>query len=154
MQILNGKRTPLILIVCVGILLGALYTTPEQVCPSWSVTVVESSGTPVAGTTVRRSCQDYSIAGSALETDAYTDNLGRAAFQEAVIRTHPMLRWPRNLFNLLSGGAHASYGRHAYVFAFGRDGRQGDDVEATGYLRDWKGAPPHMESRLVMKDQR
>jgi hypothetical protein len=154
MAILNKKLMPGIVIACVGIVVGAFYTTPEQLCPSWTVTVVESSGTPATGTTVRRYCQDYSIRGGALETDAYTDNLGRAIFQEEVVQTHPMFRWLRNIFNSLSGGVHASYGRHAYVFALGRDGRQGEDVGANGFLKEWTGSPPHMESRLVMKDKR
>jgi hypothetical protein len=116
MSFFNRRPLPLIVIAGVGILVGALYTTPEQVCPSWSISVVEPAGTPVARTTVRRTCQDYSVAGSALETDASTDNLGRAVFPEVIIRAHSMFKWSTDAFNLISRGVHAAYGRHASVF--------------------------------------
>lgn len=153
MAINNIKRLSWLSIACVGIIVGAFYSKRELVCPSWSVTVIDSSGIPVTGALVRRECKDYSIPGSERESDAYTDGVGRAAFDGAVIRTHPLLRLAMNAFNFLTAGVHASYGLHAYVFAIGRDGRQAYDVRGNGLLSDWEGSPPHMESQLLMEDK-
>jgi hypothetical protein len=154
MHVFNRRSFAWITIAGVCVVAVVLYSTPEQLCPSWSVSVIEPSGIPVTRTTVRRSCQDYSVAGRATESDASTDDFGHVVFPEVIVRVHPALRWVTDLFHLISGGVHASFGRHARVFAISGDGRQAWDVTVDGFMREWKGTPSHMESRLVMRDTR
>ena len=118
-------------------------------CPDWNVTVVDASGEPVPGMTVRRSCNDYSSGRTGIEDDAITDEGGKVSFAGKRVRSPVFLRWAGNVVNLASEGVHASFGRHSYVFAFGR-GLEGSPV-VDGYVEDWTGCPSHMESRIVVK---
>ena len=128
---------------------AGIYPVSYSLCPDWKVTVVDASGAPVPGMTVRRSCNDYSSASSGLEDDAITDEGGKAAFARRRVRSPVFLRWEGNVVSVVSQGVHASFGRHSYVFAFGR-GLEGSPV-VDGYVEDWTGWSEHMESRIVAK---
>ena len=133
--------------------LAGIYPASYQLCPSWDVLVVRPSGVSLAGPVqdirVRRSCTDYSVDGSGYEDDAITDDRGRAAFKELRTRESSIHRWFGNVSQAAMGGVHASFGRHASVFAFG-DGMQGDAVSPDRNIEDWTGSPEHMTSRIVV----
>jgi hypothetical protein len=126
-----------------------LFPEEELVCPNWSVEVIDSKQAPVAGITVRRICQDYSVESTAHEDDAITDERGRVVFSELRIRVTRLERWAGNVSNVARQGVHASFGIHASVFAFG-NGLQGIAV-SNGIVEDWTGSPERMESRIVVK---
>jgi hypothetical protein len=78
-----------------------------------------------------------------------TDERGKASFKGRYLRWPLFLRWAGNVLNVASQGVHAGFGRHAYVWAFGR-GMEGHAV-VNGYVEDWTGSPEHMESKIVVK---
>ena len=142
-------RTPIRKFVAVLVALAAIagvYPVSYQLCPRWDVTVVDGSGKPLPGMTVRRSCKDYS-GGAQSEEDRRTDEHGKASFDERRVRSPALLRWLGNVLNVATQGVHASFGRHSYVFAFG-GGLQGSPVR-DGYVEYWRGSPESMESRIV-----
>ena len=147
---MSMKRSCLVLF-CLAC--GALLYPEEQiVCPKWSVSVVGESGDPVAGITVRRSCQDYSVENTAHQDDATTGAEGRVTFGEIRIRTPRLLKWVGNVTNFVTLDVHASYGLHAYVFAFGK-GLEGSPVStpvSKGFVEFWTGSPERMESSIVV----
>lgn len=123
-----------------------LIPIPYLASPRWEVWVVTESGAPIEGMTVRRVYQNYSTEIEGHEEDQITDKQGYASFPP---------RWSsastvrRCLFTLLSAraGIHASFGRHAYVFAFG-NGREGNAISGQ-YLTDWTGKPAQMKTRIT-----
>jgi hypothetical protein len=48
----------------------------------------------------------------------------------------------------LDGGAHASFGTHAFVFAFGK-GLEGSP-DRNGHVEDWTGSPSVYASEIVV----
>jgi hypothetical protein len=112
----------------------------------WQVWVVDSSGSPVECITVRLVYRNYSAEAADHEENQSTDKQGYAAFPA---------RWSsasaarRCMFTVLSAraGVHASFGRHAHVFAFGQ-GKEG--YAASGqYVADWSGSPAHLKARIT-----
>jgi hypothetical protein len=96
---------------------------------------------------VRLSYQDYSVDKASHEEDRTTDPQGRARFPGRVSSRSVAARGMGALLAGLSQGVHASFGRHAYVMAFGL-GLQGSDF-SFGILNDWKGEPSHMSSKIT-----
>jgi hypothetical protein len=119
---------------------------PYQACPSWDVLVVDTSGNPVPGMTVRLSYQDYSIERASHEEDRTTDAQGSASFPGRISRHAYASRAAGAVLSGLNQGVHASFGRHAYVMAFGRGLRGSDDA-----VTDWTGEPNHMSSKITAK---
>lgn len=136
------------IIVIAGIALFAsfLIPVPYLACPSWDVSVVNESGRPLEGMTVRPVYQNYSAENESQEEDRTTDGRGFATFPRR-ISTASLLR--RCVYSIVSAGAgvHASFGRHAYAFTFGHD-LQGSATSGQ-YVTDWTGIPDHMQSQIV-----
>jgi hypothetical protein len=131
-----------------GLAAVTLIPIPYLASPRWEVWVVSESGAAVEGVTVRRVYQNYSTEARSHEEDRVTDQHGYASFPP---------RWSsasgarRCLFTLLAAGAgiHASFGRHSYVFTFGK-GLEGNAVSGP-YLIDWTGKPAEMKTRITAK---
>jgi hypothetical protein len=119
---------------------------PYLASPRWQVWVVDQTGAPVEGMTVRRIYQNYSTEAKGHENDQITDINGQAAFA-AQWSSASIVR--RCVFTTLSAraGVHASFGRHAYVFAFG-NGREGTAI-AGGNVLDWTGEPAEMKTLIT-----
>ncbi len=81
-----------------------MYPQSELLCPSWNVSVVDESQTPVAGIKVRRSCSDYSV-NMHHRDDAVTGALGQVEFGELRTLATRLQRWIGNAFNLEQGGS-------------------------------------------------
>ncbi len=127
---------------------AALIPIPYLASPQWRVWVVDESGAAVEGVTVRRVYQNYSAEGRSHEEDRVTDEHGSALFPP----TSSSASGARLcVFTLLaaSTGIHASFGRHSYVFAFGK-GIQGSATSGP-YVTDWTGSPAEMNSRITVK---
>ena len=77
-----------------------------------------------------------------------TDESGHVLFQAQYGRVCFLQR----LYYTVSSaeaGVHASFGQHAFVFAFG--GGYEEYALAGRYLIDWRGTPVSMQSRIVVK---
>jgi hypothetical protein len=121
---------------------------PYLASPEWSVTVVDTDGSPLQGMTVRLSWQNYSVENDGHEQDLTTDPQGRVNFPRHIGRASVVQRC---FFTAQSAaaGVHAAFGPHVTLFAFGK-GREGDAVTGQ-HLTDWIGKPGHMESTIVAK---
>jgi len=96
---------------------------------------------------VRLVYQNYSVERTSHEITATTDKNGSVEFLPQYERASALGR----LFYTASStaqGAHASFGRHAHVFAFGAF--EGDAVTGQ-YVTDWQGQPASLESRIVAR---
>ena len=131
------------------LLINPVISTPAT--PLWEVWVVDANARPLAGMTVRLSWQNYSAETSGHEEDRRTDENGYVAFPARKFRASISDRFLGTIRSA-SGGVHASFGPHAYVFAFGQ-GLQGSAVTGE-YVADWTGKPDRMQSRIVAKPMR
>jgi hypothetical protein len=131
-------------LAALGVFLAWPTTTIQ--CPMWEVWVVDQSGQPLQGMTVRLTYQNYSAESESHSEDLQTDAKGYVLF-------HPQsLRVPRGqralaIARSATAGVHASFGPHAWVWTFGK-GLEGVAVN-DGHVTDWTGAPPRMASKVV-----
>jgi hypothetical protein len=119
---------------------------PYTAAPGWEVHVVDEAGMPIEGMRVRLSYQNYSAESSGHELDATTDIQGRVYFpiQKA---SASMARCIVYSLRSAAAGVHASFGRHANVFTFGK-GRDGSATTGE-VITDWTGSPREMKSRII-----
>jgi hypothetical protein len=92
--------------------------------------------------------ENYSAEGTSHELTLTADENGHVLFPKQYEKTSIFQR----LFYTASSamaGVHASFGRHAYVLAFG-GGYEGSAVTGK-YVADWRGSPDSMQSRIVAK---
>ena len=138
------KRFRLLFVVVLAVFL--LYPFESLQAPLWEVSVVDQSNRPIGGVTVRESYQHYSAQFSGGETDLITDDQGRVIFPAKTLRANIFKR-SAVIASSATGGVHASFGPHAYVFAFG-NGVEGSPVK-NGYVEDWTGSPKVNRSVIV-----
>ena len=110
--------------------------------------MTDESGRPVQGATVRLEYENYSVEGAGHEEDRSTNAKGYAHFPSHRGSASTLAHC---YYTALSATAiaHASFGVHDWVFAFGK-GLEGDAV-SNGVVTDWTGSPDRMESHIVMK---
>jgi hypothetical protein len=128
-----------------GLAVFALIPFPYLAAPRWDVWVVDEAGAPIDGMTVRRVYRSYSTESEEHTEDQVTDKRGYAAFP---VRWSSASTPQRCEFTVLSAlvFVHASFGSHAYVFAFG-NGKEGSAVSGQ-YVTDWTGELDYMRSRI------
>jgi hypothetical protein len=143
----NGMKSVRTAAIVGAIVLGlSLIPIPYLECPSWEVSVVDDHGRPVQGATARLVYRNYSAEVRSHEEDRITDERGQAAFPRRE-SSASILRLCYYTGSAARAGVHAGFGRHAWVFAFGK-GLYG--VSTSGELvTDWTGSPDHIESRIV-----
>jgi hypothetical protein len=136
--------------IVTGLALGvALIPFASPHSPDWTVTVVDEQGEPVSGITVRLSYENHSIEDKSHEMDRLSDQRGQVSFPAQKIRASFLRRCYYTVLSALDG-VHASFGPHAYVFAFG-NGMEGSDIDPERrILVDWRGTPSRMKSRIVV----
>jgi hypothetical protein len=141
---LSARRV--VVLLASVLLVVSLFPVRYLASPRWDVWVVTNEGKPLAGVNVRLVYQNYSAEGQSHEVTLKTDESGHALFPTHY-ESAPLLQ--RLLYTVSSAGAgiHASFGRHAYVLAFG-GGYEGNAVTGK-YMTDWRGTPVSMESRIV-----
>jgi hypothetical protein len=114
--------------------------------PRWDVWVVTPDKQPIPGIRVRLVYENYSAENQDHEITLTADENGHVLFppQYAKASLSQLMR-----YTLAEAPAfvHASFGRHAYVFAFG-NGYEGSAVSGE-YITDWTGSPASMKSRIV-----
>jgi hypothetical protein len=107
---------------------------------SLGVWVLNDVGQPMPQISVRLVYQNYSAEGTSHEVTLTADDNGHVLFppqyEKASIFQHVLF-----VMSSAMAGVHASFGRHAHVFAFG-GGYEGI-ADA-----DWQGYPESMQSRI------
>ena len=134
---------------CAVLVLACLIPQRYLASPDWKVKVFDLSGKPLQNVSVRLNFQNYSVEDTWHEEDQLTDAIGYVHFPERRGWTMLLLR---AFYTLKSAQAlaHASFGPHAYVFAF-HDGLEGNVVTPLSYIYDWTGQPSHIESSITLK---
>jgi hypothetical protein len=118
-------------------------------CPVWDVWVTDQKGMPVSGITVRLTYRNYSAEPVSHEIDAVTDARGHVEFGARTLSASFFSRFVSTI-SCAMGGTHASFGPHAWVFAFGGSLEGLDIDKRRNVVVDWTGKPDHMESRIVV----
>jgi hypothetical protein len=131
------------------LVINPVISTPAT--PLWEVWVVDANGRALSGMTVRLSWQNYSAETSDHQEDQQTDEKGYVVFPARKFRASINERLLGTI-RAADGGVHASFGPHAFVFAFGK-GLQGPAVTGE-YVADWTGKPNRMQSRIVAEPMR
>jgi hypothetical protein len=124
------------------------WPTATVQCPTWGVQVVDDSGHPLQGMTVRLSYKNYSGESESHHEDLQTDAKGYVLFHQKSLRA-PGVRRALAIVGSATGGVHASFGPHAWVWTFGK-GLEGIAVN-DGHVTDWTGSPSQMTSKIVAK---
>lgn len=108
--------------------------------------MVDETGQSLAGMTVRLTWENYSVENTGHEQDLESDQNGNVVFPPHR-SSATLLR--RVFYTVLSSTAlaHASFGPHAFVFAFG-EGREGDVVNGD-IVVSWNGTPDQINSQVV-----
>lgn len=119
---------------------------PYLAAPQWDVVVLDDSGSPIEGITVRLVYQNYSAEDKGHEEDRTTNKQGFVSFPARWVSASIVRRC---VFTILSarGGVHASFGRHAHVIAFG-NGRKGWPLSGQNVI-DWTGDPPRLKTQIT-----
>lgn len=139
----------LIVAIVLTVVLG--WPFPYLTSPNWEVLVENVTGQPAPGMYVVLSYQNYSVEDDSHQIIAQTDSNGRVVFG----KQHGKASAAALIFYTLKEGAlfvHGSFGRHAYVYAYG-DRLEGNDV-SNGVLVDWRGRPDSMQSVILVKPSR
>lgn len=124
------------------------WPTATAQCPMWEVWVVDESGQPLQGMTVRLTYQNYSAESESHSEDLQTDTKGYVLFHPQSLRV-PRVQRVLAIVRSAMAGVHASFGPHAWVWTFGK-GLEGVAVN-DGHVTDRTGAPPRMASKVVAK---
>ena len=117
----KGRRIPrrfIILLVCV--LITLLFPFKSTVVPAWKLRVVDESGNPVKGIAILYVWQQYSFEFNGHEERAHTDENGYVSFPERTARASLLQRMFVPIVNVLTTGAHASFGPDGHIMVWGR----------------------------------
>src|SRR5438046_1334282 len=131
--------------VCIVVVAVGLIPIRYLAAPQWDVWVTDQTGTPLTGLNVRLSYRNYSAESEGHEITLVTDYSGHVNFP-AQFRTASLLQKAFYTARSATGGVHASFGNHAFVFVFG-GGYEGDAVTGS-HLTDWSGSPKKMTSTI------
>lgn len=147
-----GQRLIIVLVslltfVAAGAIAGRYVNVPYIAAPKWTVLVVDSGGSPVAGAKVRRVRQCYLSEPSSTEEDRITGVDGKVEFPE-ISNESGVWQVATGIIQNLRAGVHASFGRTAFVFVRGV-GFEGTDV-SEGRLKTWTGQEGAMMSTIVV----
>ena len=142
------KRQPIaVLALCAAAVL-LFWPSPYLASPHWEVWVTRPDGTPIEGINVALYFHNFSTEEEGHTAILTTDSHGYVVFpphyQKASIAQY--------VFHTVSAaraGVHASFGRHASVFAYG-NGYEGWPVTGE-YVTDWRGSPSSMQSKIAAK---
>lgn len=108
------RRKSFWIVIILGVAL--MYPMETTVLPPQSVLVVTRDWRPIQGVMVRQIWQHYSIESNGHEQDLKTDENGRLVFPGRTIRASILRRTLHPCWNVLTHGAHASFGIHTDVF--------------------------------------
>ena len=101
------------------LLVVLLYPFQTTVVPKQHVLVVNQDMRPIKGVLVRQIWQHYSLEGDGHEEDLLTDVGGRVTFAKRTMRSNLVWRICGPIVNIVTQGAHASFGVHTDMFTLG-----------------------------------
>jgi len=127
--------------IFVIMLIVVLWPFKSNAAPEWEVWVTDQAGMPARNVVVREAYTNYSAEFHGHTEDQLSDKNGYVKFSAKAIRSPLVVRMIVAAMNVM-GGAHASFGPHSFLFAFG------NGVGSDG--KSWDGDPPHMTSHLVL----
>jgi hypothetical protein len=141
----SSRRAILALVSTCLLILGAWPTT-YLASPRWDVWVVTEDGRPISDINVALYYANYSAEGESHSAVLWTDGQGHVLFPANYAKAS---LYRRVFYTISSAGAgvHASFGRHASVFAYG-NGYEGFPVNCQ-YVEDWRGSPDSMQSKII-----
>jgi hypothetical protein len=113
--------------------------------PQWDVVTVNRDGSTYGGVNVRLVYVNYSVETNSHEVTLRSDSNGHVFFP-AIYDSASLLARGFYMASAATDGIHASFGRHAHVFAFGTG-----VVETVGDGTDWQGSPAAMQSKIVVR---
>jgi hypothetical protein len=142
------KRWHIVGLVAAAVLIVGTWPMGYLASPRWEVWVVSADGRPISQTNVRLVYKNYSAESESHEVTLRTDESGHVLFPQYYEKASIFQRVFHTMSSAMAG-VHASFGRHAYVFAFG-GGYEGSAVTGK-YVTDWRGDPDTMQSRIVAK---
>jgi hypothetical protein len=108
-------RTKVLVSGGVAIAILALYPRQETVAPDWHINVTDDSGRPLAGIKITEVWQDYTVERNSHEDSHVTDADGHLVFTRHAMRVPAIWRIFGAARNIVSEGAHASFGPLAYL---------------------------------------
>jgi hypothetical protein len=114
--------------------------------PEWEVQVIDPYGNPVPGISTRLVYENYSVENRSHEITLKTDERGQAIFSPQHERASAF-QWVFFTASSAVAIAHASFGRSAFVLAFGdRYSERYAESDET----DWSGHSDTMKSIIVV----
>ena len=140
-RIMNRKSLRLATMILALIAVVLLWPIRSLEAPEWKVRVVDRAGKPVRDVVVRESCRNYSAEFGGHEVDLRPDDQGNVTFSKQVIRV-PIVKRLFVTAQSATAGAHASFGPHCFILAFG------GNLQSTS--PNWNRSPSHVESTLVV----
>jgi hypothetical protein len=146
---LNRRR--ILGIGVVVLLIVGVWPTSYLASPRWEVWVVKDDGRPIPQINVRLVYKNYSAEGESHEVTLRTDENGHVVFPQAYEKACLLQRAFYTMSSAMAG-VHASFGRNAYVFAFG-GGYDGSAVTGN-YVANWRGNSNLMQSKIVANRSR
>jgi hypothetical protein len=120
------------------------YPVPR--CPAMGRLGEGCNGCTDSGAECSPKLSDYSAESKSHEITLVTDQDGHVVFPSQY-RAASLLQRAFYTTRSALGGAHASFGNHAFVFVFGR-GYEGDAVTGPN-VTDWTGRPSKMTSAII-----
>jgi len=134
------------LVSAFALLVLGLIPNPSLAAPDWDVVVVDERDQPVEGILVRETWQNFAVEKQGHVSERTTDATGRATFPAQRTRYSVLRQLVGTLRAATSFNMHGGYDAHshAHVFALGK-GLFG------AANTDWKGSPPHLSSRIVVR---
>jgi hypothetical protein len=135
-------------VACVALVVfGVAWPWEYLACPRWEVWVVNEQGQPLPGAVVHLTYMNYSAESSPHRVTRTSDHAGYAVFPPQYGRASCLRQASYSWANFRKYTLHASYGRHAHVFAIAGDSA---GSALTGiYITDWTGRPATMQSRII-----
>jgi hypothetical protein len=144
----SSKHKRAMVLLAAVVLLSGLYPVRYLAAPRWEVWVVNEAGVPLQDVSVRLSYKNYSAESDSHEITLTTDSTGHVLFSQQY-GWACLIQEAFYIAAAASGGVHASFGRHAFVFVFGR-GYDGTAVSGN-YVTDWSCSPAEMVSKITAR---
>lgn len=146
-SVLKPMRTRRLVGIVIGtLLIISLIPMRYLASPRWEAWIVTKNSEALPGMRVALEFRNWSAEDHSHIVELTTDENGHVLFSPNYERASFV---QEVYYTLLSAkaGVHASFGRHASLFAYGR-GYQGWPVSGE-YVTDWRGYPASMKSRIV-----
>ena len=134
------------LLLALSLLALALLPNPSLAAPDWDVIAVDEHCQPIQGITVRETWQNFAVEKQLHVANRQTDANGSVTFPAQRAEYSMLRQFVGTLRAAVSWNMHGGYDAysHAWIFVVGKGVFGAANI-------DWKGAPPQMRSRIIVK---